>query len=183
MSLSGTSPGNTSNAFPHGETRLLLCLCALPQTVLQETKKENTSRTPRKTRRIEFDRGLVSETSSLARPLRRLCCLVSAAKHQLEPLAVKTRGKKKVSEQFDLVFHEAYCFITWMPENIPAFVKARVSTHQVRAIYSMFSVEAKVSCGDSRCRRHCGRFRCSFRCCCWCRGLYRCRCRCRCLRV
>jgi len=36
-----------------------------------------------------------------------------------------------VSEKFDLVYHEAYCFITWMPENIPAFIKARVSTHQV----------------------------------------------------
>lgn len=38
----------------------------------------------------------------------------------------------QVSEKFDLVYHEAYCFITWIPENIPAFAKARVSTHQVK---------------------------------------------------
>ncbi|CAM9954322.1 unnamed protein product, partial [Laminaria digitata] len=46
-----------------------------------------------------------------------------------EPFGVNF-GLLRVSEKFDLVFHEAYCFITWMPENIPAFVKARVSIHQ-----------------------------------------------------
>lgn len=43
-----------------------------------------------------------------------------------------TTWTRQVSEKFDGVFHEAYCFITWIPENIPAFVKARVSTHQVQ---------------------------------------------------
>lgn len=38
----------------------------------------------------------------------------------------------QVSEKFDLVYHEAYCFIAWIPENVPAFAKARVSTHQVK---------------------------------------------------
>eukprot|EP00752_Nemacystus_decipiens_P005881 g5315.t1 len=53
-----------------------------------------------------------------------------------EPFGVNY-GLLRVSEKFDLVYHEAYCFITWMPENIPAFVKARVSTHQgaVAAIF------------------------------------------------
>ncbi|CAN0103157.1 unnamed protein product [Ectocarpus fasciculatus] len=55
-----------------------------------------------------------------------LQCLLDAA----EPYGVNY-GLLRVSEKFDGVFHEAYCFITWIPENIPAFVKARVSTHQV----------------------------------------------------
>ncbi|CAN0502433.1 unnamed protein product, partial [Ectocarpus sp. 12 AP-2014] len=54
-----------------------------------------------------------------------LQCLLDAA----EPYGVNY-GLLQVSEKFDGVFHEAYCFISWIPENIPAFVKARVSTHQ-----------------------------------------------------
>ncbi|CBN75266.1 actin binding protein [Ectocarpus siliculosus] len=54
-----------------------------------------------------------------------LQCLLDAA----EPSGVNY-GLLRVSEKFDGVFHEAYCFISWIPENIPAFVKARVSTHQ-----------------------------------------------------
>ncbi|CAM9132815.1 unnamed protein product [Hapterophycus canaliculatus] len=46
-------------------------------------------------------------------------------------------GLLRVSEKFDLVYHEAYCFITWIPENIPAFAKARVSTHQVTIIINV----------------------------------------------
>lgn len=38
---------------------------------------------------------------------------------------------QQVSEKFDMVFHEAFCYITWMPEKVPAVVKARISTHQV----------------------------------------------------
>lgn len=41
--------------------------------------------------------------------------------------------RRKVSEKFDMVFHEAFCFITWMPETVPAVLKARISTHQVTA--------------------------------------------------
>lgn len=40
-----------------------------------------------------------------------------------------------------MVFHEAFCFITWMPENVPAIIKARVSTHQVRSTSGMPKAE------------------------------------------
>lgn len=67
-------------------------------------------------------------------PLVALSCRDGGDKKKHETDESKTEtddNNRQVSEKFDLVYHEAYCFITWMPENIPAFVKARVSTHQV----------------------------------------------------
>lgn len=70
----------------------------------------------------------------------------------------------EVSEKFDLVYHEAYCFITWMPEGLPTFVKAMVSTHQVRKkavkrrqseIFTKEGVEAARARAKVAVGRHC----------------------------
>lgn len=45
-----------------------------------------------------------------------------------------------------MVFHEAFCYITWMPEKVPAVVKARISTHQVGITDNECLEEVSTSC-------------------------------------
>lgn len=59
------------------------------------------------------------------------------------------KTKKKISEKFDMVFHEAFCFITWMPESVPAVMKARISTHQVNAQNVFLQAPCEKACKSS----------------------------------